>query len=47
MELSTSIDLELFIVLLQQVVEKNKNMLLNKTSRLFQVVIWAEWEKSI
>lgn len=39
MELSTLIDLELVIMLLQQVVEKNKSMLLNKRSRLFQLVI--------
>lgn len=39
MELSTFIDLELFIMLLQQVVKKNKSMLSNKRSRLFQLVI--------
>lgn len=38
-ELSTLIDLKLVIMLLQQVVEKNKSMLLNKGSRLFQLVI--------
>jgi len=38
MELSTLIDLELVIMLLQQVVEKKKSMLLNKRSRLFQLV---------
>lgn len=32
MELTTWIDLELFIMLLQQVVEKNKSMLLNKAA---------------
>lgn len=47
MRLSTLLDLELFIMLLQQVVEKNKSILLTKRSRLFQVVIWAEREKSI
>lgn len=39
MELSTLIDFELFIMLLQQVVEKNKSLLLKKRIRLFQVVI--------
>lgn len=47
MEPSTLIDLELVIMLLQQVVEKNKSMLLNKRSVLFQLVIWTGWEKSI
>lgn len=35
MELSALIDLELFITILQQVVEKKKSMLSNRRSRLF------------